>query len=439
MMKYLIPGIKKSGLFWQSPAVAITLLLFTAIFSGCGTIEEGDPPSLNLDELIEQGKQALAKGDGTLAHEKFLTAQTIAPQNSEAAFGIVVSDLLILVSLADGVLDFLLDSLAVSGEGPQKSGETVSALSGAVEEGIGDTIQKYLSSIIDPVVSEMVDNLAICHSDSNFFFATDKVTIEFADEPLYVWNGNWDGDDLYWVDSIIRALQGLPYMVYSTNLNFDPRHFTAIDFDLEKVGLIGILDDLIEAFYLMFHDPRYPDFFGSTEYANSLMPIAGLDFGMIFHDFVDMQRSVENGWYDPADGIFSFEDINRNNRKDSNEPFTYNSVPWGSTLTELLPVLNAIAWNLRASFFDGSPLDVDPKHPNYWDIADLNMLVEHLTGIGIPLIPEYEIDFGGYFSDPDPTDLKNWISNLTYCLHNERGVVDILGCLLQMVESGKNQ
>lgn len=416
---------------------AFALFLFLVFFTGCNTKEEGEAPSLNLDDLIEQGKVALAQGDGITAHDTFLIAQTLAPENSEVAFGIVISDALLLVSLVDGVLDFVIESLSAQTGEPQKSGSSLFSLNGE-EEGIGDTIQKYLGSIIDPVVSEMVDNLLICKSDSNFLFATEKITIMYGDAPAYVWIGNWDGEDLYWVDAALGAMQGITYMIYSTNLNFDPRNFTSIDFDLEKVGLIGILDDLIEALFLMFHDPRYPNFFDNTEVAEILMPIAGLDFGFIFHNFVDMQRSIEKGWNDPVDGIFSFDDINDNGVKNQGEPFTYNGVPWGQTLTGLLPVINAIAWNLRASFFDGTELDVNPDVPNYWNIADLNMLIEQVTGISFPLIPEYEIDFGGYFSNPDPTDLKNWIGDLLYCMHNERGVTDIMVCLTEMIEFGVN-
>jgi (E)-4-hydroxy-3-methylbut-2-enyl-diphosphate synthase len=69
-------------------------------------------------------------------------AQSLKPDNSEAAFGIVLADLLRTTSLIEGVLDFVADQLETDAASP--TSRTLHALQ-KDEEGIGDTIRVSLT------------------------------------------------------------------------------------------------------------------------------------------------------------------------------------------------------------------------------------------------------------------------------------------------------
>ena len=406
----------------------LPLLLCSFALAGCGTDTEGEPVSLDFNQLIAQGKAELSAGDIRSSHETFLLAQSLHPQNSDAAFGVVLSDVLLMVKLIDGVLEFALDYLS-SGE-TAETGALQMPLTVVDQPGIGDTIHTYLESIFDPVINEIIDNLATCKQDPEFFFDIDRVPIYFMGELRMEWVGPWDSDDLIWLDAINRLLRGLTHVIYSTDLNFDLRHFTAIDFDLEQGGLTGLFDDLIEALYLMFFDPRYPNFFLNTERAAELMPVAGVDFGFFFEDLVEVQHAVQGRRADPDVGVFAFADENGNGVMDPGESFTYNGAPLPPAIEPWLPVANAIFWNIRTSLFDNTEQDDDPGVPNPWNLADLNLVLSQFLGVTIRPIPDTPIDLSAYFLEPDPAPLKATLGKTLYCAHNERGLLDVLSCLL---------
>lgn len=406
---------------------ALTVGLIVLLLSACAVEQEGATPSPNLDELISQGKAHLVAGDGQAAHDVFVIAKAVDPQHTDVAFGIFLSDMLMTVQLVDGVIDFALSGFLTD---PGQGNRLVQPMTLPQGPGIGDTIHKYLSSIFDPVIREMIENLQVCQSAGDFSFSIERVPVIFQGEERFAWEGLWDADDLIWLDAVCRMARGLTGMIYSTDLNFDLRHFTAMDFDLDHGGVMGVLDDLLEALFFMFHDPHYPRFMLNSGDAHTLMPLAGMDFGFFFQDLVDVQLSVQLGWADPLHGIFAFRDRNANGVKDTGEPFTCNQEPIPQELEALLPVLNTIAWNMRASFFDGTALDPDPFQSNEWNLADFNLLISEILQVPVSPIPDVPLDLGGYFADPDPSDMKAFLADLLYCTHNERGLMDLTRCLL---------
>lgn len=403
---------------------ALVLFIFPVIFS-CGVEELGTHPAIDIQEQIEIGKQKLAVGDGQGAFEAFEIVQAVQPDHAEAAFGLVLSDMLLTVALVEGVVDLIQTSFPTEGDGQQ----TVTSALHEGDEGIGDTIHKYLDGIFTPVITRMNDNLALCKDRKDFVFETDKVTILFGEGELYVFYGAWDYDDMFWMDSLLRSLRGLTYIVFSVDLNFDLRHILTIDADIEQNGVAGVLEALIEAIYLIFHDSDYPDFLTNSDSATELMPQAGIDLGLALQQLVVMQLSVEQKWANPELGILSFEDTNSNGVKESAERFTFNGVPLSEELSALLLYLNPVISDISVSILDGSPYDADPYNANYWDISGLNPLIQHLTGIGLNLVPEYQVDLGGYFTSPDFSVPKEFIADFLYCTYNEQGLFDALWCM----------
>jgi hypothetical protein len=403
-------------------SIAILLLLCLVSFA-CGTVEEGEPPNRDLEGLLHDGKAYLAEGNGNAAHDAFIVAQSIDPASTDAAFGIALSNVLLTIKIAEGAVELILSSTGLG----ETEGTTQSAIT-APDQGIGDTIQTYLESIFGPVLDETRANLNICNNSEKFRFETERVLVLFGEKELLSFEGSWDEDDLVWLDGMFSLVEGGYRMLLAVDLNFDARHFTSIDFDVQTVGWLGLLDDLIESLFLIFHDPRFPNFFLLSERSSEMMPDAGVRFGFVFRNFVRVQQSVKSGWGDPTTGIFTFVDDNGDGRRQAAELYTLNGTPVAPSQQPFLKEYNAVAWNLRTAFFDESEFDEEPDANNPWNIADLNLLVQPLTGLVIEPFPDAYIDLGGYFANPDPSEMKAWIGDLLYCAHNERGLLDAVWC-----------
>jgi len=414
-------------------AFLIFWLVAPAFLIGCGEIKEGREPVADVEGLVNQGKAFLELGDGKAAHATFVTAQTLSPQNTDAAFGILLSDVLLTVKLVESAIDFAKNFL---GGQSSASAEGIEADYHHNEQGAGDTIHYYLKQIFDPVLAEMIADRNLCYKDAGFAFEIRQVPIYFMGKNILTLKGPWDRNDLVWLDGVLRLMDGAFKMIYSMDLNFDFGYLFLVLPDLSSANLdvLKLLDDLIGALYQILHDPEYPDFLLTTDEAIVLMPEAGVDFGLCLQDLVEAQRRVALGMAMPAEGILSFEDLNGNGVKDPGENFTINGAPVSDQLEKLLPAVDQILWDARASLLDGSPLDVDPNRPNTWNISDLNLLIAALLGFNLPIVPDMEIDLGGFFADPYFSSAKNLVTELVDCAYDESNPADILLCLLQLIK-----
>jgi len=407
--------------------MALTVLLTVALpilaTAGC-EIKNGEPTALSISQMIEKGKENLRNGNGKRARESFMTVQEFEPENTDAAMGIVLADTLRLFRLIDEFGDFALGYLG--GGNSLFSTQNVSEKAAPRGQGAGDTIQYYMSTVLHPVVSEMSRNLEVCNRHPDFVFRFDKLRLYLLGTEIVTFTGDWDIQDVIWLEELVLLAQGAENAVYSTNLNFNIGYIFDVNLDLTQIN--QLLSDLMHAMYLILTDPDFPNFLLTNDKAAELMPQAGVEFGRSFADFVELQQSVaQSPW--PERGIIAYDDANGNGVMDEDESITANGQHILALIELLLPSLTTVAQDLSDSFLDGSELDVDPDRPNPFPLSDLNLVLGALLGFPVNLFPENEIDLGGSFQHPDNAAMKEMLTDIVACTFYNQDPLDVLACI----------
>jgi hypothetical protein len=164
---------------------------------------------------------------------------------------------------------------------------------------------------------------------------------------------------------------------------------------------------VVEIILDMLDDPSFPDFLTIPEENADMFREAGLEVGDALTNWLLTFEAVKAETDDQTDDVIAYVDRNGNNAYDEGEPFV---IPHYGELTDEQMALNAdilaMVEGLRDSFYDYTPKDVDPNNPNPFRIVLLRPILKHL---GLPgwIIPDMELDIGGWYVDPAGSGLKD--------------------------------
>jgi len=349
-----------------------------------------------IDPLVAEGKRCLAVGDGVCAWDAFNEALGIDPDSTDANFGLVLADQLLLSDLGRQLL-YILSILAGT---PQES-----AAKNHQPLEFGSFLQGMLDEVLVGKSEEMESSLDVCSQRESFRFDLDNYPIVWNGRVLDEVEGEWDSAEAAFLFGPVRLLGGVVGSLVAYDLNFDVTLLAGIDLDGAPAEVLGrIIDVMLD----ILNDPDYPDFLILTDDGDETLQQAGIAFGFASLAFPNGFVLVRAETDDQADDVVAYVDRNGNGGYDEGEPYR---VPIFGELTseqsELIPLIEELCTRVGASFLDGTEYDLDPDNPNPFLLSDLNDLLVALGILPSPLLPSIPFDLGKPFREPTPDGLKN--------------------------------
>ncbi|MDP8221993.1 MAG: hypothetical protein P9L99_01420 [Candidatus Lernaella stagnicola] len=409
---------------------------------GCGEdFDTKEDPTL--DEIMDIGKGYLREGNGGSAAEAFSAALRIAPDYSEAKFGIIIARNQQFIALLDALISFATSMETV----PPDNG--LDALVLAETEPIGDYIQDFLEQSADrwyKQVDAIYDELMLVEDP---YFEIDYFSMEVQGVLRFDLGGRLDRTDLHLfgvLNSLVRAIADIA-LAYDINYDFFSIQLPELALDFSNLSLddpeaIAALIESLDPIFQLLEDlltyEDNPDFltFKDEESAQRIKN-AGVELGSLFWRLHLMIESAyaETGAQDLA--TVRYIDSNRDNLGDPQSESLY--IPAIGVLDPgLTQGLDELAVLTASAFWDQTDYDTAPNIPNPFYIAYANGLLEGLDilpfvinkefleslGIDIPFLGDdfrivideipyiLPIDVGPWFADPSPTGLKDLLWNI---------------------------
>ncbi len=194
---------------------------------------DGDAEEVDVSALIEQGKQALMDNRPDDAKEFFGQANELAPENTDAVFGLSLGTL-------QGWIGLLDDLIASAGGGMGPGGQTKA--DGDDEENPGEQIVRLIGQVYDESKAQL-DRFAWLKERPDFVFILEHFPIVIKERTLIDMHSEWDLADVYHMNS----MQNIFHMVItlassqSMDANWDEADFdeageSDIDASIEKIA-----------------------------------------------------------------------------------------------------------------------------------------------------------------------------------------------------------
>jgi len=408
-----------------------SLIILLILLAASCAIETGDEPEIDYDALLEQGSRALAQGDSLIAHECFELALVARPHDPPASYGLALSDV-------QQLLNFLDQVIAFAGEyGNQIFAQSTDPDGLDPDGNLDDTAHHFIKHIFEPVLDEMLLALSDAAADS-------AVTLDLSAFPLALngtafanLGGEWDASDLMWLEGVIRLVQGVIDVLQGTSIDMDLGHvFNSPLFDGlmdgETTDPITLVSELIEILLLILGDSDHPDFLLPLPDESWRLERAQLNFAIGAAQWVDVWGRVDAEGDEQYNDVLGYVDKNGNGVRDPSEMYIWcGETPFDPVIMDVMPVLLAIGWELRAALAEGTDLDQSPATVELFDLASFNML---LNAMNLPgLIPATEINLAELFTDPQTEQTKEFLVDALSCLHDEQDAADAVVCLIELV------
>ncbi|MDP8254526.1 MAG: hypothetical protein P9M14_02135 [Candidatus Alcyoniella australis] len=410
----------------------IALLLLTILIgamviclASCG---DDSTDEMTVEEIIAHGKKYLTEGKGLDATQAFEAALVRAPDNADAKFGLVLSNLMQLTSIIDELIDLLgnfgmdqgmdplLDGFDPLEDGSDFSRELQMFIDKVALAGLRQADQMYieLQQLPDPTFS--IDSYVLYLG---------------SEEPLLSWSGELDGGELHFLGALNSILLGAFDLVLAHELDIDINDLSlpvlpeAGDDDdggdpdaLLDENTIATIDVILEWLYDFLNDPKHPNLLYLDGDGVERMQASGRELGsgvlrlMALIDYTQAEARGEGG----ADGNVFWDET----RGLVLIPKTLEIEP------ALVEALRPLLLNLNETLFDGTPFDIDPALPNPLDIAAANQLLIYFGLFDEPLLPYglITIDVGIWFQDPAPDGLRSLVFS----------IIDIWDLVKQLLE-----
>ncbi|NLH47389.1 MAG: hypothetical protein GX444_02185 [Myxococcales bacterium] len=357
------------------------------------------------NELVDEGKLWLHRGDGDRADLYFRQALDILPLHPEANYGLVIGNAMHNLDLFGIILDYVYS--VIDNGGP-------------VKDDPDNLLDNFLAQALDGLQyasgKEQLEYAQICLEEGYVFQQDEDLAIPIIIhfERLADIFGQFDEAELHAAVVPTLILWGLLEHVDAVSLDCDYTQAYLLA-ELDWDDILNALKEAIPILINLFEDPAYPDFF--TFPAENIPQIqdAGLRLAEAMEQFRLVFPAVEGeAGEDQATDVFGYDDQNGNQKYDAGEPYRING--YGSLdadQMEIVYALRYVATKLRDSFWDYTEYDVDPDNPNPFHLSYLNPL---LQAFGLPaLIPDWsflQIDFGAFYADPGSDGLKQLLLSI---------------------------
>ena len=381
---------------------AAFLVLLVPVLS-CNNGQDETKPTL--DEVLHIGKQYLVNGDGVGASDAFHEALKMAPDNTDAKYGIVLADTLKFTSLLSELLT-LVSSLGTSpGDLVPVGGD----LTPASSIPIGDLIQSFIGNDVIPGFDE---------TDRYYYELTQVPDLSFTLEGNYIlsfegtqlisFTGDFGQGELHFFGTVNSLLMAVFRIVMAHDLNFDFGVVTNLNLPTDTVPMISAIVDLLQQ---LLTDPNYPNFLYLDSDGTEQMQDAGLNLGFTFLRLNMMLDAVRARGGDQSAYPIHYDDANANGAWDAGEAIVISGL---TTIgPELIDPLHNLAGDLATAFFDTTAFDVDPLASNPFRLSSL---LQFIKDAGIADVPVFgyniTIPRGPFFAEPAPDGLRNILFKL---------------------------
>ncbi len=405
----------------------VLLAILATILAGCAATEEGDEPDPSYDVLMASGKDALEEGDGYNAYILFTEADRLRSRDPEANLGIMISDLLQIVNLIDQIIYFG-GEMALTDLPETEAVMRAKQWDDGPPMGAGDQIDVLLMQIFDERLEEMVTTGEIAKSDANINFTINSIPLNFQGEAILNLPGNWEKSDVLFFLAVSRLIQSGIDIFLSIDLNFDfGLVMDTMSTDFEVLETSQIIDLVVDLLYAMLTDEENSDFLLENDEAAVRMPKAGINLGTAAEEMLTAFEDLRH-----PDGPLGYVMEIDNGVHDPSEAYVIGDMaPFSDDLMLVMPELLDILDQVRISLYDGTEMDTDPLAPNYFDLAAFNPV---LTQLGVPeliSIPDYPVDLGGTFTNPEPEQFKETLTSLVGCLEDSGALIPTITCIIE--------
>ncbi len=361
--------------------------------------------------LIEAGRDALGDFDPDTAYDQFADALDVCPDWPDAKMGMLLAD----TQWYTKQLYQWVMKLSNFNPAPHE----VEAKS------IGTVVQRTIRLAMLPVNAEMfalVEDLETNHPDVRFYFPSLPMVI--VDEHVVLdFAGEWDIADVRNVRAAAGLLEFLERFLLS--FNFDFNYSTYAFWPAPGGSIEEIIHSYSGLVLALLDDEEYPDFLKFLEGGEAELVISGLNLGHGCIDFVDAFRLMREETDEQVDDVAGYVDENDNNRWDEGEMYftPYFGTMYGE-MTIFFEDFLKLMDDLGAAALDGSADDLQPMVPNWFNLADLNFLIEMLELLDVPFFAPVPVPVGTWFYEPLDDGLRTpvgLIANLLYELTMPEG------------------
>ncbi len=395
------------------------VLLLVALSVACGKDNSSFATNPSVDDLLDQGKEQLALNEGLAAAEAFAQAQVLVPANTDAAYGLLLADVMQFPNFIDDIVEQInglnFQEELTSGEGAATSGPSFAPASsgGSFDSDFTDPIHAYLREKLVPAMEQGEVQYAALTSQADLAFETPVFDLSINGSTLLSFGGVFDQTDLHFFGALNSLLDAALHLLLALDLRFDPTvlQLPKSDPDATLVETLNMIFDLLSG---LLTSEDYPTFLYLVENTGVAdMQAAGIDMGNTFTRFALAFESLRRETGNQADAQLGYHDANGNDRYDPAEEtlFIGSTVELDPALAVEIAELCAI---LPAVFWEGSAYDVDPTRVDTLRLSDLDGLLEVLNVLPIDLgpltidgLPTWiEINVGQVFSDPEPDEVR---------------------------------
>lgn len=389
----------RAGLLWLMFALCLGLFLV-----GCDDEDEKEP---TVQEIIDIGKDYLITGDGPAASDAFHAALVRDPQNTDAQFGVILSNLMQFTSLLSELINMVTSMLDVQDPVPV---DEVDGLSPQGALAIGDLIQEFVGNILLPKFIENETLYTQLSANGSFKFElAGAYELDFIDTQLVSFAGEFDQGELQFFGAVNPLLLAVFQIVMAHDINFD---FENLNLDLgggaegEEPDIMDTIAGILALIEGLISDPNYPNFLYLDDDGQQMMQAAGLNLGFTFFRVSRMLDAVREETDDQDDDPIYYEDLNENGEYDADEPINLGD------LTAIDPALVPVIWelggDLAVAMFDTTNFDLEPMMPNPLYLESFNGLLMYLELIDAPFLGHrIGIPIGPFFASPAPDGLRS--------------------------------
>ena len=364
--------------------------------------DDTEPEPKCPEDEMKEGKGFLAQGNGDAARAVFLSVLEDYPECIEADFGIALAEQLRLYKIIDELLSYLFDPF------DEEKG-TVDA---------GAIIVDYLDNLIEPIIVDILNRLAICREEESFEFDQEWLPFRILGLEFLVYTGQYDHGDVLLQSAEFMLLEAAIDTILSVDLGFDIEIILDHAMSWGSMDMISIVIDVIDMVIELLEDPDFPNFLALREEGYVRMPQAGLEMGYAMDFYFQAIDEIRTESQDESHDVTGCADRNGNGMCDADEFIhgIFYSLP-----SDLHLELQQVELALRVSYWDVTELDIDPDNPNPFSLDRLNPILRYF---GLPaLLPALDINFGDLYANPDPEGIRQ---SLTKILKLTQWLVDLL-------------
>jgi hypothetical protein len=367
-----------------------------------------DDAGPDVQDLLDEGRWWLGVGDGNRAGAAFRSALDLAPGHPEAAYGLTLADDLALTDVVGILKDYLTSFL--------DNGGPVNAKDGGDPDSVLDRLlELILNGLVLEKAQELRDQAIALQATADPGYVHDGVPVVVDFERVATMAGEFDRGEAIGGEAYGELAYGLLGHAVTLSLETDislAYLFTLIDFGDTRTAI----GDAIDILHLLLTDPGHPGFLTMSPAQMEIYKTLGPNLGDGMDAFVRMWPAIDAETDAQADDVFRYVDTNGNGARDEGEPY---DLPYFGVLDEggmgALLLIEGLAFEWRAAFWDRTPKDLNPAAPDPLRLAALNPILAHF---GLPaVIPEsLTIPVGDWYADPKPTQIRDFLETLVAVL-----------------------